>query len=257
MLIRRIVWLLTGLLLSASAMGEYKPDPNALVKDLQKLTRSQDRMTLVLWMPTEFWRASLESSGRMAPQDVDRFVKELEPYVVVAVADGQMSILGSVNFAEPETLRSAVTIEDSRGELFSALPDSEMSAGVRNLTQMMRPVLGNMMGALGTHFAFIVFPGVDKRGHRTVEPTKEGTFVVHVGTVAERYKLPIGSLLPPMIDAKSGETFPGNYHFNPFTGVKLSPAPAGGAQPPSTPASEPSSSEQPATDPLPHPNTQG
>jgi hypothetical protein len=238
-------------------MGAYKPDPNALVQDLQKMTRSHDRLTLVLWMPAEFWRITLESSGQMAPRDVDRFVKELEQYVVVAVADGQVGIVGSVNFAEPETLRSAVTIEDSRGELFSALPDSEISAGVRNLTQMMRPVLGNMLGALGTHLAFIVFPGVDKRGHRTVEPTKEGAFVVHLGTVAERYKLPIGSLLPPMIDANSGETFPGNYHFNPFTGVKLSPPPAGAAQPPSTPASEPSPSEQPATDPLPHPNTQG
>ena len=221
------------------------------------MTRSEDRMTLVLWLPTEFWRTSLESSGKMAPQDVDRFVKELEPYVVVAVADGQTGIFGSINFAAPETLKSAVTIEGSRGELFSALPDSEISAGVRNLTQMMRPMFGNMLGALGTNIAFVVFPGIDKRGRPTVEPTKEGTFVVHVGTVAARYRLPLGSLLPPMIDAKSGETFPENYKFNPFTGVKLSPAPAGAAQPPSTPASEPSPSQQPATDPLPHPSTQG
>ena len=183
MLIRRIVWLLAGLLLSASAMGEYKPAPEALIKDLQRLTRSHDRMTLVLWLPAEFWRASLESEGKMTPQDVDRFVKELEPYVVVAVADGQVGMLGSVNFSEPESLRGAVTIEDSEGKLFSALPDSEISPGVRNLTQMMRPVLGNMMGAFGAHVAFLVFPGIDKGGHPTVKPGKEGTFVVHVGTV--------------------------------------------------------------------------
>ena len=255
MLIRRIVWLLAGLLLSASAMGEYKPAPEALIKDLQRLTRSHDRMTLVLWLPAEFWRASLESEGKMTPQDVDRFVKELEPYVVVAVADGQVGMLGSVNFSEPESLRGAVTIEDSEGKLFSALPDSEISPGVRNLTQMMRPVLGNMMGAFGAHVAFLVFPGIDKGGHPTVKPGKEGTFVVHVGTVAMRYKLPLGSLLPPMIDAKSGETFPGNYHFNPFTGVKLSPAPPGAAQPTSTPASEPLRPEQPTTEASPHPSS--
>jgi hypothetical protein len=257
MLIRRIVWLLAGLFLSASAMAEYKPDPEALIKDLQRVTRSHDRMTMVLWLPSEFWRASLESEGKMTPQSVDRFVKELEPYVVVAVADGQMGILASVNFAAPESLRSAVTIEVSEGKLFSALPDSEISPGVRNLTQMVQPVLGNMMGALGTHVAFLVFPGIDKGGHPTVEPSKEGTFVVHVGTVAMHYKLPLGSLLPPMIDAKSGETFPGNYHFNPFTGVKLAPAPPGAAQPASTPASEPLRPEQPTTEPSPHTNSQG
>ena len=257
MLSKRIALLLAGLVLSASALGEYKADPEALIKDLERLTRSHDRMTLTLWLPAEFWRASLESEGKMTPQDVDSFLKELEPFVVVAVADGQIGILGSIKFAEPESLRSTVTIEDSEGELFSALPDTEISSGVRNLTQIMRPMVGNMMGALGTHIAFLVFPGVDKGGHPTTKPTKEGTFVVHVGTVAMRYKLPLGSLLPPMIDAKSGETFPGNYHFNPFSGVKLSPAPAGAAQPASTPASEPSRPDQPTTEPLPHPSTQG
>lgn len=172
------------------------------------MTRSQDRMTLVLRLPTEFWRASFQSQGQVTPQNVDRFVKELEPYVVVAVADGQVGMFASFNFAAPESLRSAVTIEDSEGKLFSALPDSEISPGVRNLMQMMAPVPGNALGALGTHIAFLVFPGIDKGGHPTVRATKEGTFVVHVGTVAMRYKLPLGSLLPPMIDAKSGETLP-------------------------------------------------
>lgn len=257
MLIRRIAWLLAGLLLSASVMAEYKPDPEALTKDLQRLTRTQNRMTMVIWLPAEFWRASLESQGRMTSENVDRFVKELEPYVVVAVVDGQLGMLGSINFALPESLRSSVTIEDSEGKLFSALPDSEISPGVRNLTQIMGPVLGNMMGALGTHIAFLVFPGIDKGGHPTVKASNEGTFVVHVGAVAMRYKLPLGSLLPPMIDAKSGETFPGNYHFNPFTGVKLSPAPPGAAPPASTPTSEPLRPEQPTTEPTPHPSSQG
>jgi hypothetical protein len=231
MVTRRIVCVVTGLLACGSAMGEFKPDPSAMVKDLEMMTRSEDRMTLVLWLPTEFWRASLESSGKIAPKEIERFAKELDPYVVVAVADGQLGIAGSVNFAEPDLLRSAVTIEDARGNLLSPLPDNAVSGGVRNLTQMMRPVLGNMLGSLGLHLALIVFPGTEKGGRRTVEPTKEGAFAVHVGTVAVRYRLPLGSLLPPAIDKKTGESFPGNYRFNPFTGDKLSPAPAGGAKP--------------------------
>jgi hypothetical protein len=232
MMSSRTVCFVAGLLLSGSALGEFKPDPGAMVKELEIASTSDDRVTLVLWLPTEFWRASLESSGKIAPQEIARFTRELEPYVIVAVADGQKGIAGAVNFAEPDLLKNAVTIEDARGERLAALPDEEISGGVRNLTQMMRPVFSNMLGSLGVHLAFVVFPGTEKAGRRTVEPTKEGTFVVHVGTVAAPYRLPLVSLLPPVIDEKTGESFPGNYRFNPFTGNKLSPAPAAGAKPP-------------------------
>jgi hypothetical protein len=40
-----------------------------------------------------------------------------------------------------------------------------------------------------------------------------------------RYRLPIGSILPPALDPKTGESFPGSYHFNPYTGGKLVPRP--------------------------------
>jgi hypothetical protein len=129
---------------------------------------------------------------------------------------------------------------------------------------MMRPMFANMLGSLRVHLAFIVFPGTDKAGHRTVDPSKEETFVVHVGSVAARYRLPLGSLLPPMIDEKSGESFPGNYHFNPFTGNRLSPAPAKApANPPTAPSQPPAPSgppshpEQPATAPPQQPSAQG
>jgi hypothetical protein len=55
---------------------------------------------------------------------------------------------------------------------------------------------------------------------RTAGPAKDGAFVTHVGEVEVRY------WLPPAIDPKAGDSFPGNYHFNPFTGTKLAPAPA-------------------------------
>lgn len=218
------------------AGGEYKPDSTAVMKDLEILAKTDDRMTLVIWLPTEFWRISLESSGRVTSKEVERFTKELDPYVVVAVADGQVGLAGSVTFSEPELVKNAVTIENGRGETFSPLPDEAISGGVRNLTQMMRPVFGNMMGSLGLHTTFIVFPGTTKTGDRTVEPTKEGTLIVHVGTVTVRYRLPLASLLPPVIDEKTGETFPGTYHFNPYTGNKLSPAPVHAISPVSSPA---------------------
>ena len=70
MLTRRLVLLAAGLLASSSALGQFKPDPTALVKDLESVTRSDERLTLVFWLPTEFWRASLE--GKVAPKEAEK-----------------------------------------------------------------------------------------------------------------------------------------------------------------------------------------
>jgi hypothetical protein len=238
MITRRIVWAVGALLVAGSALADFKPDPGGMIKDLEIMKKTDERMTLVIWLPTEFWRASLEASGKVVPEEIERVVKELDQYVIVAVSDGQMGIAGSVNFSEPELVKNATTIEDAHGKTLTPLPDEEVSGGVRNLTQMMRPLFANMAGALGSHLAIVIFKGTDqKEGYRTVEATGQGAFVVHVGTVEVRYRLPVGSLLPPALDAKTGESFPGSFQFNPYTGAKLShPAPTAQAPAPAAAA---------------------
>jgi hypothetical protein len=78
-----------------------------------------------------------------------------------------------------------------------------------------------MMGNMGQHLEFMVFPGLDSAKRPIADPKSEGSLTVHVGDVPLRYRLPLASLLPPAWDAKTGESFPGNYHFNPYTGNKL------------------------------------
>ena len=72
----------------------------------------------------------------------------------------------------------------------------------------------------------MLVPATNKAGARIADATKDGSFSVHVNDLSFRYHLPLGSILPPAVDPRSGDTFPGNYHFNPFTGDKLGPAPA-------------------------------
>jgi hypothetical protein len=228
----RILWAAVALLVAGPALAEFKPSPTDMIKDLESMTKTEDHITVVIWLPSEYWRASLEAGGKITPKEIDKIVKELDPYVIIAAADGQIGIAGAVNFSEPELVRNSASIEDGRGHVFSPLPDAEVSEGVRNLTQMMRPMFANMLGSLGAHLAFAVFPGTENGGGRVVEPAKEGSFVVHIGTAAMHYRLPLASLLPPAVDEKTHESFPGNYQFNPFTGSKLThTAPATTAEP--------------------------
>lgn len=68
----------------------------------------------------------------------------------------------------------------------------------------MRPVLSNMMGAMGQHMEILVFPSVDKAEHLIADPKSDGSLTVHVGDIALRYRLPLGSILSPSLDLKTG-----------------------------------------------------
>jgi hypothetical protein len=68
---------------------------------------------------------------------------------------------------------------------------------------------------------FVVYPAKAADGTPTVDAAQAGTLKIKLYDQAFSWRLPLGSLLPAQFDKKTGEEFPGNYQFNPFTGDKL------------------------------------
>jgi hypothetical protein len=207
----------------AAAPATQGGDEGGLIRDLT-LTRNVDgKLTIAMWLPDEFWRIALKNGGRLSDKGISDYIAIMHPYILVAVMDAQKGIT-SFRYTDPDTLVNEATIEDSRGNTYHPLPLDTVAEDVRNLVQTMRPLLANMMGAMGQHMEFLVFPSADKGGHSIADPKSEGSLTIHVGDSAMRYRLPIGSILPPALDPKTGESFPGSFHFNPYTGGKLEPA---------------------------------
>lgn len=204
------------------AWGGAGPDYGSVVKDLEVVDKSADRLTLVFWMPIEFWRVALESSGKVTEKGTQEILKTIEPYTVIAVVDGELGFAGALNYPSSDALRASVTIQDADKNLYHPLALDDVAPGMKNLIQVMRPVLTNSMGAMGAHMEFLVFPGKTKDGRRFAEVEQDGLLDVHVGAKNFHYRLPLGSFLPPALDEKTSESFPGNYQFNPFTGNRLS-----------------------------------
>jgi hypothetical protein len=202
--------------------ADVKPDYGSVVKDLEIMDRSGDRFTLVFWMPPEFWRVAVESSGKLTDKAIKQITDTLQPYTIVAVIDADVGMAANFKYADLDTLKSSVSIEDAHANVYHPLNADQIDGGVTNLVDMMRPVLSNAMGAMGSHMEFLVFSNKSKDGKPLADVAKEGMFTVHVGPKTARFRLPLGSFLPPVFDEKTGETFPGSYHFNPFTGNKLS-----------------------------------
>jgi hypothetical protein len=215
---------------AVTAAGPQGPDMGALARDLTLTRNTGGRMVMVMWMPDEFWRAAFKVPGNLPSETIERYVGVIHPYVLLAVVDAQRGIT-AFRYADTAAVTGETTIEDSRGISYKPLDPEAQDDEIRNLTQMMRPVLANMMGAVGQHMEFLVFANLDKSGNTVADAKATGALVVHVGDVAMSYRLPIGSVLPPVVDAKTGEWFPGNFKFNPYTGSKLIPAPTASPAP--------------------------
>jgi len=224
----RPTWLITllALLPLSGACAEPPLDFTAILKDVQMLRKVDNHLTLVLWMPEQYWKASLQSNDRLTDKAKAEFLEAMRPYTMVAVVDANVGFGGAFTFSSSDTVREIVKIEDSAGNLYAPLDPQTVGGSMKNLLQAMRPILANAMGALGSNLEFMLFPADSKSGGRIAEPTREGFFTVHVSDLRFRYRLPLGSLLPPMVDTRTGDTFPGNYHFDPFTGGRLTPAPS-------------------------------
>lgn len=178
-------------------------------------------MIIVMWMPEAFWKLSLSANGRLTRKGIRDILNVIRPYTVVAVLDAQSTGLGGYSYTDDQALMSSVRLEDSHGARYPPLAPSVVSGGMRNLLDGIRPIMANMMGAMGQHMVFMAFPGTDKAGQPIADETGTGSLTVHVADAALRYQLPLESLLPPSLDPKTGESFPGTYRFNPYNGDKL------------------------------------
>lgn len=115
----------------------------------------------------------------------------------------------------------STSIKDANGEIFAPLADSTIDPNVKVLLEMMKPLLANMIGSLGENFHFLVFPSESKDGELLANPKEEGTLIVSASGKDYSFRLPLASTLPPRYDPDTGEKFPGNYKFSPFSGSEL------------------------------------
>lgn len=218
--------------LSTPSFGDGAIDMHAVVQETQQMSQGSGDMTLVWWLPEQFWEASMAQNPDVSRAQVDEFVKTVRPYTMIAVVDGQIGAFAGVTYKSDQVIRSTVFLRDAQGESYAPIAESAINPDTRNLLQMLKPVIANMLGPMGENMHFLLFPAVDKQGRPLADPTKAGAFQVAVGEKTFSYRLPLGSVLPPKFDPGTRERFPGNYNFNPYTGGKLTVTPPAGTASP-------------------------
>ena len=196
-------------------------DLQALIQETQKMSQRPDEMTLVWWIPEEFWSASLAQTPTMTASKVEEFLKVIRPYTMVVVIDGTMEAFGGITYKSEDYIRTSTRLVDSRNKSYAALTEDEIDADTKNMLQMFKPIFANMLGPMGQNMHFLLFPGKTDGGSRIASAKDRGQFSVKLGQKEFKWRLPLDALLPGQVCANCNRECKGSWFFCPECGTKL------------------------------------
>jgi hypothetical protein len=190
-----------------------------IVRDTQRTTQANGDITMVMWMPQQFWEESMKGNPALTAEGRAQVLAPLADYALFGVMRAKVGAAGLTDVQPKAELLKNLKLE-LNGKAVQPLAAEAIAPGAQMLLSTLKPAMAAMGGAAMQGMEFIVFPA-KADGKPLIDALQTGTLQVTLYDQVYRWRTPLGSLLPVKVDAKTGEEFPGNYSFNPFTGEKL------------------------------------
>lgn len=208
----------------AAVMAQPIAEPTErIITDHTRRYTQGDNITVITWLSQLLWSNTAKEPPELGERTRAALLKMTEPYLIFLIADGKYLPFGGTHFYPESLVRGTFRLRDSAGRLYAPLPESAVSYELRILADRLQPPMVRTFGAYGKGLKLLVFDNRDADGKPLANPYEPGTLRL---VAAERefvYQLPLLTALPPKIDNRTGEKFPGTYKFNPYTGEALAP----------------------------------
>ena len=224
--------LLSGLISSGKVLAIEPKEPenvdlNSLIQETQN-SSSNDGMSLVWWLPHEFWEVAFSQDESLSEVDRQELLNILEPYFMLGVVQGEISPLGNAKFYDLEQVKNNLTLayENNDGTTQTLAPAAEIAPEVELLQNTVRPILEQMMGNLGRNFHFLTFEDRSTAGIRQISPYEDGKIIVNLSGNSEiapsnfTIDLPLNALYVPRI-CPNGKEAHISWQYCPWDGSKL------------------------------------
>jgi hypothetical protein len=217
--------MLLSVKLATVAAEEPKLDFQAVSQEMIKMRKEGNSITMAFWMPSAYWEMNLGQEPRLTKSQVKTAVDALRPYTIVAVVDGDVEGLGTLKFRPESAIRESTRLIDSKGNSYEPLAEDDVEVNARVFLGAFKPAMAAVVGPLGKNMHVLLFPGKGQNADWLADPKAKGSLVVKIDKHEFRWKLPLGSLLPPKHCPKCKETGSGAWEFCPWCGSKLSNSP--------------------------------
>ncbi len=207
---------------------EYKLRPageidlDALIGDTQQSVSDPNKLSLVWWMPIEFWQASFAQDNTITAEYAAELSGILRPYLIVAVVDSKISPFGNPRYTPEPMIRRSLSIKTSAGKVLKPMKDVDVDPDVRSLLNTMKPVFAQLLGGLGQNMHFYVFENEAAGGRLHVTPSQSGSFKLNMVGARYEFKTPLHSVLVPKHCPHCKRELSGAYKFCPYDANKLS-----------------------------------
>ena len=221
--LKRMLWssMVVAVLLLGTFVHAADIDLVALTQETQRMSQKPDEMTMVWWVPEEFWTASLAQTPGMTSTQVEEFLKVIRPYTMVAVVNGRIGAFGGVTYKTEDWVRANTRLVDAKGTGYAPKTEDEVDADTKNMLQMIKPVMVNVLGPMGQNLHFLLFPAKTSTGARIAAATDKGEFKVKLGTKEFKWRLPLDALLPVKVCGACKQECKGSWSYCPWCGKNL------------------------------------
>ncbi|MGE5583537.1 MAG: hypothetical protein ACM3X9_13530 [Bacillota bacterium] len=210
--------------LAAPAFGlaaAHKVDMDQFIRETQKSSMDAGRLTLVWWIPLDFWQTAFDQTPDISKADVEFFLSILRPYTVVAILDGTVASANKIKYRSEEEIRSAVQLIDGEKRNYQPLKNEEISSGAKVLLKQFKPVVERLVGKEAKNICFVLFGAKGNGDGAVIDPAKEGNFTIRLDNKEFKWRLPLPSLVPPKKCPVCSEEWNGAYKYCPWDGTKL------------------------------------
>src|SRR5438105_3635071 len=106
---------------------------SGLIKETQHMIDDGERLSLIWWIPNEFWQRSLAKNPRVTADQAQDIVRALEDYTLVAVVDAKKGGLAVFTYTPADEIRKSATLITPAGNKLSPVDDSDLTPAAKNL----------------------------------------------------------------------------------------------------------------------------
>jgi len=148
-----------------------------------------------------------------------RVVNFMDAYSLFVVVSGKLNPEGEYFPKTMDLLRANVALKVGPNPV-PLLDESEMGSEAKELLDKLRPLITGMLGKFGKNIGLFVYKNAKGTSAR-IDAKEKGNITYTVFGEKFEWHLPLGCFLPDKYDEKTGDVFPGDYEFNPYTGDHL------------------------------------
>ena len=207
-------------LCTAASFASRSIVPPSFDDEMSQTHQDDAHLAMAMWLSTEMFKRAI--ADEMKPADVKMVVDSLKGYAIYAIVDATLDATqATVTSVDRARLRESARLQLGERAPRAIVREADLPTGVRAAVQAFKPMMAGMLGKFGDSMEFVVFSDTDDHGNSLADP--HANLVASLSFDKEQFvwRLPLVSLQPLRVDPATGDTFPGDFDYSPFTGNKL------------------------------------